>query len=71
MDVLGSASSDPVADVLRSLNVRSSIFCLSELRAPWGFRVDGTAVAKFHFVLAGAGVLELDGRDPVASHRET
>jgi AraC-like DNA-binding protein len=65
MDVLGPASPDPVADALRSLNVRSSIFCLSELCAPWGFRVDGSKVAKFHVVLAGSAILEVDGGDPI------
>jgi AraC-like DNA-binding protein len=66
MDVLGSPSSDLVADALRSLNVRSSVFCLSELRAPWGLRIDGAGVAKFHLVLSGSGVLTVAGHDPIA-----
>lgn len=43
----------------------SSIYCLSELGAPWGFEVDGTDFAKFHLVIDGACWLRLDGADPV------
>jgi AraC-like DNA-binding protein len=43
------------------LAVRSSIFCLSELRAPWAFRVDGEKVPKFHLVLEGKAYLSCDG----------
>jgi AraC-like DNA-binding protein len=35
------------------------------MRAPWGFSVEGSTVAKFHLVLAGACWLTLDDRDPV------
>jgi AraC-like DNA-binding protein len=51
--LLSTASSDAVSDFLTALTVRSSVYCLSELRAPWGFRVDGANVAKFHLVLEG------------------
>lgn len=64
MDLLNSQPQDAVSDVLQSLSVRSAIYCLSELRAPWGFRVEGAQVAKFHLVLSGACWLELDGHDP-------
>jgi AraC-like DNA-binding protein len=43
----------------------SSVYCLSELRAPWGFQVSGASVAKFHLVLEGACLLQDDGADPV------
>jgi hypothetical protein len=67
VDVLAPAdTADPVSDALRAVNVRSTVFCLSELGAPWGFRVEGTGVAKFHLVLAGSGWLTLDGQEPVA-----
>ena len=39
------------------------MFCRSEFSAPWGFRVDDTAIAKFHLVLAGEAYLALDGED--------
>ncbi len=64
MDLLNDQPHDAVSDVLQSLSVRSVIYCLSELRQPWGFRVDGVQVAKFHLVLGGSCWLELDGHDP-------
>jgi AraC-like DNA-binding protein len=60
-----SPSSDAVSDVLRSFGVRSSIFCVSTLRAPWAFRVAGEAAAKFHLVLEGTALL-LSGPEKVA-----
>jgi AraC-like DNA-binding protein len=40
--------------------VRSVVYCLSDLGAPWGLRVDGSATAKFHLVLDGRATLTLD-----------
>jgi hypothetical protein len=40
--------------------VRSTIFCTSELRAPWAFRVAGEPVAKFHLILEGSALLLCD-----------
>ncbi len=65
MDPVGARSSDPIADALTALRVRSSIFCLSELTAPWGFSVHGAPMSKFHLVLSGAGWLTLAGEEPV------
>ena len=64
MDHLNDQPRDMVSDVLQSLSVRSVIYCLSELREPWGFGVEGAQVAKFHLVLSGSCWLELDGHDP-------
>jgi AraC-like DNA-binding protein/mannose-6-phosphate isomerase-like protein (cupin superfamily) len=63
---LVSPAPDAVSEALRSLTVRSTIFCLSELRAPWAFRVDGEAVAKFHVVLEGAAFLVRAREEPLA-----
>jgi len=65
MTQLASPPPDTVSDVLRSFEVRSTIFCLSELRAPWAFRVEGEPVAKFHLVLEGSALLSCD-RETVA-----
>src|SRR5262245_31497265 len=65
MSIIASPAPDAVSDVLQALNVRSSIFCLSELRAPWAFRVDGADVAKFHLVFAGADWIILPGHEPL------
>src|SRR5215510_3029895 len=56
-----SPPADDLADSLRSINVRSVVFCRSDLTAPWGFRVDDNAMVKFHLVLAGEAYLALDG----------
>jgi len=66
MTRLLSPPPDAVSAVLRSLAVQSTIFCLSELRAPWAFRVDGETVPKFHLVLEGSAFLSRDGERPVA-----
>ena len=65
MTQLASPPPDNLSDVLRSFEVRSTIFCLSELRAPWAFRVEGEAVAKFHLVLEGSALLSW-GKETVA-----
>jgi AraC-like DNA-binding protein len=65
MDVLVPAEADAVSDLLRSLAVESSVFCTSELHAPWGFSVESSTVAKFHLVLEGSCWLKLDDRPPV------
>jgi AraC-like DNA-binding protein len=65
MSVVASPSPDAVSDALRSLNVRSSVFCVSDMGAPWAFAVDGADVAKFHLVVTGSAWLRIDGRDPL------
>src|SRR5262245_37153320 len=62
MTKLVSPAPDAVSEVLRSFAVRSAIFCVSELRAPWAFRVAGEPVAKFHLVVEGSALL-LAGSD--------
>lgn len=66
MKPIGSARPDPVSDALAALSVRSTVFCTSDLRAPWAFRVEGEAFAKFHLVVAGSGWLTVDGQAPMA-----
>ena len=53
MELLTSTGSDDLSALLERINVRSVVYCLSDLGAPWGFRVDGSATAKFHLVLDG------------------
>lgn len=65
MDLLTPTHTDAIAATLAAVRVRSSVYCLSELRAPWGFRVDGANVAKFHLVLDGDAWLELPGQAPI------
>jgi AraC-like DNA-binding protein len=52
-----SPASDALSEVLRTVAVHSTIFCRSELRAPWAFHVGGEPSAKFHLVLDGSALL--------------
>src|SRR2546423_13371143 len=52
---------DFLGDVLGTVRFRSTIFCRSELAAPWGFSVSGREIATFHFVERGGGWLEVSG----------
>jgi len=65
MRLLNDAPSDEVTELLASLKVHSSVYCLSDLGAPWGFAVDGADTAKFHLVLEGACWLQAGSLDPV------
>ena len=64
MRLLNTAPRDSVTELLATLRVRSTVYCLSELREPWGFEVDGANVAKFHLVLSGSCWLNLAGQEP-------
>jgi mannose-6-phosphate isomerase-like protein (cupin superfamily) len=57
------ADDDPVSDLLRSLQVRSTVYCHSEMHAPWGFAVHPRDVSVFHLVSEGGCWLEVDGLD--------
>jgi AraC-like DNA-binding protein len=61
MTKLVSPPSDAVSELLRTFAVRSTVFCISELRAPWAFRVSDEPVAKFHLVLEGSALLSYAG----------
>jgi AraC-like DNA-binding protein len=60
MELLAGPRGDDLSVLLEQINVRSAVFCLSDLGAPWGLRVDGSATAKFHLVLDGRAVLTVD-----------
>jgi AraC-like DNA-binding protein len=60
MELLTPARADDLSELLERINVRSVVYCRSDLGAPWGFRVDGSATAKFHLVLSGQATLTLD-----------
>ncbi|MGB9376828.1 MAG: cupin domain-containing protein [Mycobacteriales bacterium] len=55
-----SPHTDDLSQVLSAVQVRSTVFCRSEFRAPWGFRVKDSAYAKFHLVLDGEAELQLE-----------
>jgi hypothetical protein len=55
---------DVVSEVLRAGRVRSTVWCLSDLAAPWAFAVAAREGATFHLVLRGSGLLDVDGDAP-------
>jgi AraC-like DNA-binding protein len=52
---------DVFADILERARARGSIYALSRLAAPWGFRFPADPCIQFHVVLGGACVLRLEG----------
>jgi AraC-like DNA-binding protein/mannose-6-phosphate isomerase-like protein (cupin superfamily) len=63
---LNQHSSDSMSELLRAVKVHSTVYCLSDLGAPWGFHVEDSMVAKFHLVLDGACLLTVDEGEQVA-----
>lgn len=58
-----SKPNDGVSEMLRSLRVRTTVFCRSDMRAPWGFGVRAHGRAAFHVLLEGRCTLEVAGVD--------
>jgi AraC-like DNA-binding protein len=65
VDRIDAPSRDGLSTVLRDVNVRSVVYCLSDFSAPWGFRVEHSPVAKFHVLLHGTAVLTVGDTPPV------
>ena len=62
MDLIASyATADPVSEILRAVRVRSTVYCRSLMRAPWGFGVQAHGNPAFHLVTEGRCWLEVDG----------
>src|SRR5438067_13621308 len=54
-------TSDPVSELLRVVRVRSTVYCRSLMRAPWGFGVEAHGNPAFHVVTSGRCWFEIDG----------
>lgn len=52
---------DPVSELLRAVRVRSTVYCRSVMRAPWGFGVEAHGNPAFHLVTSGRAWLQIDG----------
>jgi AraC family transcriptional regulator, alkane utilization regulator len=58
---------DWLSELLLRLSVRSSIYCISEMRAPWGFGVAARDIPAFHLLTSGRAWLDVDGsRDSIS-----
>src|SRR5437660_4193047 len=54
-------TSDPVSELLHVVRVRSTVYCRSVMRAPWGFGVEAHGNPAFHLVTSGRAWLQIDG----------
>jgi AraC-like DNA-binding protein len=52
---------DALSQLLLRLSVTSSLYCLSQMSAPWGFQVGARPMPAFHLLTSGAAWLEVDG----------
>lgn len=52
---------DALSDVIATLRLGSALYCRSELRGPWGFRLSKRHVAVFHAVRQGSCWLRQEG----------
>jgi AraC-like DNA-binding protein len=62
---LNGQPDDVLSQLLRAVKVHSTVYCVSELSAPWGLQVEDSSVAKFHLVLEGSCVLTLETGEQV------
>ena len=61
--ITGALERDVVSALLDALRVRTTVYCRSELRAPWGFGIEAHGNPSFHVVTRGRCWLEVDGGD--------
>src|SRR5260221_8230790 len=52
---------DQLTDLLLSVRFHGTVFCRSELSAPWGFAVARRQLAAFHLVTRGNCCLDVEG----------
>jgi AraC-like DNA-binding protein len=53
---------DGLSQLLLRVTVSSTVYCLSEMTAPWGFRVASRPIPAFHLLTSGSAWLEVEGR---------
>jgi AraC-like DNA-binding protein len=59
--VAGFTGGDVASELLRDVRIESSVLCRSVMAPPWGFGVAGRDLGSFHMVIAGRGILEVEG----------
>jgi AraC-like DNA-binding protein len=55
------AEPDGLSQLLLRLTVSSTVYCLSHMTSPWGFKVAARPRPAFHLLTAGNAALEVDG----------
>ncbi|HWA71138.1 MAG TPA: AraC family transcriptional regulator [Polyangiaceae bacterium] len=56
---------DPLSDVLRDLHLDSTVFCVFEMRAPWGVQKPPHEGAPFHVVTEGRCWVQFELESPI------
>lgn len=60
-----STTADPLGEALHSLRMSGTLYCRSELSAPWALKLPvGKDCLSFHVVISGECWLEVEGTDP-------
>ena len=63
MRALGAfAEPDGLSQLLLRLTVTSTVYCLSHMTSPWGFKVAARPRPAFHLLTSGSAWLEVEGR---------
>jgi len=66
--ISAAVAPDVVSDLLAAVRVRTTIYCRSDMRAPWGFGVEAHGNPSFHVVTAGSCWLEIEGGQELELH---
>jgi AraC-like DNA-binding protein len=56
---------DPLSEVLRDLHLESTVFCVFELRAPWGLQKTSHEGAPFHVITEGRCWVQFELDTPI------
>ncbi len=57
---------DGLSQLLLRLTVNSTVYCISHMSSPWGFKVAARSGPAFHLMTAGNAWLEVEGQpDPI------
>lgn len=56
---------DALTEVLKAVQLNSTVHCRSEFSAPWGVQIDRTDYASFHVITRGSCWLEIEGCTPI------
>ncbi len=59
-------SADPLGETLHLLRLTGTLYCRSELSAPWGIDLPAfPGCMMFHIIMSGRAVLEVEGAEPI------
>ena len=57
---------DTLSDILRTINLTSTVYARANFSAPWGMKLDSGIFAQFHMVVDGECLLDLeDFKEPI------